>query len=558
MPALLLYLLKANAALVLFYLTYHFVLRRLTFYHLNRAFLLFGIVFSVLYPFIDLQSLFSKHQELAVVNTYVAAIPAFTVAPALPEAQEFDYWQLPVYLFWLGAAAVAVRLLFQFTSLYKIHTSSVPATHKGIGYRQVKSINHAFSFWQSIYLNPEQHKQHELDAILNHEQVHVKGWHTLDVLLSELSTVFYWFNPGGWLMKRAVKENLEFIADKNVVAAGLDRKDYQYLLLKVTGISEPQIANQFNFSPLKTRIAMMNKVPSTRKHLLKFLAVIPLAAVLLVAFNGVAQPQTGDAEDIEISDYTKVGPDIYIKTAPTFTTACWNAPNTLTITPIEGEADNYQLDSEQDIARAYTKYGLYLPDNEMYEKVLASIPAAAKEKGPQAVNEYKDFYARNPQVRKLEWTTRNQIIVRLESTEEMYDLEDKASRAAAEKKYGKLPSTPPPAEVVTQEEFDARSQKGLQDNGERIFIPEDIDYYQDRNNLPIAYTNFLKKNSSIEKVGWRINEQTGPKAIVFFMKAGGTETYELNDEKSMAAAKSKYGELPGLLPPPPPVMIKKN
>ncbi|MEJ8800934.1 M56 family metallopeptidase [Pontibacter sp. H249] len=555
MPALLLYLLKANAALVLFYLTYHFVLRRLTFYHLNRAFLLFGIVFSIFYPLIDLQNLFDKHQELAVVNTYVTAIPAFTVAPALPEAPKLNYWLIPVLLFWLGAAAVAVRLLLQFISLYKIHTLSVPATHKGIGYRQVKSINHAFSFWQAIYLNPEQHKQHELDAILNHEQVHVKGWHTLDVLLSEISTIFYWFNPGGWLMKRAVKENLEFIADKNVVAAGVDRKDYQYLLLKVTGISEPQIANQFNFSPLKTRIAMMNKMPSTKAHLLKFLAVIPVAVVLLLAFNGIAKPHAGEA--IEISDYTKIGPDIYIKNAPTFTTACWNAPNTITITPIEGEADNYQLDNEQDIAEAYTKYGLYLPNNELYKKVMARIPGAAQEKRPQVIDEYKAFYARNPQVRKLEWVSSHEIRVRLESTEEIYDLNNKASRANAEKKYGKLPSSPPPAEVVAEAEFKAKSDKIESQKSAKIFIPEEIEYYNDRNNLPVQYTNFLKRNPTVSKVGWTMHEQKGEQ-IVFFLKAGGTETYELNDEKSMAAAKSKYGEMPDMLPPPPPVMIKKN
>ncbi|MBC5992981.1 M56 family metallopeptidase [Pontibacter cellulosilyticus] len=556
MPALLLYLLKANVALVLFYLAYHFVLRRLTFYNLNRAFLLFGIMFSVLYPLVDLSGWFSQHQELAVVNTYVAAIPAFTVAPAAPEqATAFDYWLLPVYLFWLGAAVILVRLVMQFTSLYKIHTSSEPALYRGIGYRQVKSISHAFSFWQSIYLNPEQHKQQELDAILSHELVHVKGWHTLDVLFTEFSALFYWFNPGGWLMKKAIKENLEFIADQNVLTAGVDRKDYQYLLLKVTGISEPQIANQFNLSPLKTRIAMMNKLPSTKAHLLKFLAVIPVAAVLLLTFNGIAKPKAGDA--VEISQYTKVGPDIYIKKEPTFTNACWTAPHTLTITPIAGDVDEYQLDNEQDIAKAYKKYGLYLPDNELYDKVMASIPGAAQEKRPQVVDEYKEFYARNPQVRKLFWTTANQIIVRLEKTEEIYNLEDKASRAAAEKKYGKLPSSPPPAEVVTQEEFDARSQKVIQETKQKIFIPEEIEYYKDRNNLPVEYTNFLKRNPTVKKVGWTMNEQKDEQ-IVLFLKSGGTELYELNDAKSMAKAKSKYGELPGLLPPPPPVMIKKN
>ena len=559
MPALLLYLLKVNAALALFYLAYHLVLRKLTFYHLNRAFLLCGVIFSTMYPLVDLSELFSQHEELSAVNAYVAAIPAWTATGNLPEQTEsFNLWQIPVFLFWAGTAVVAMRLGLQFVSLYSVHLASEPAAHRGIGYRKVGGISEAFSFWQTIYLNPARHNTPELESILRHEQIHVKGWHTLDVLVAELCTVFYWFNPGVWMMKKAIKENLEFIADQSVVKAGVDRKEYQYLLLKVVGASQPQIANQFNFPSLKRRIAMMNKMPSTKPHLLKFLAVIPLAAVVLLAFNGVAQPQASDTDAAETAEYTKVGPAIYIKTAPTFTTACWTAPHTLTITPVTGEADVYQLNNEQDLAKAYRKYGLYLPDNETYDKVLASIPETAKEKRPQLVDEYKDFYARNPQVRKLEWTTTNQIIIRLESTEEIYDLEDKASRAAAEKKYGRLPSTPPPARVVTEEEFKTQANQTQPQDGVFTITPEDIDYYDDKDNLPVEYTNFLRKNTTVDKVGWRVHSDKGPQAILIYLKSGVTEIYDYRNTKSMATAKEKYGELPGLLPPPPPVRIKKN
>ena len=549
MPAILLYLLKANVALILFYLAYHFVLRRLTFYTLNRGFLLFGILFSALYPLVDLSLFFERHEPLAVVNNYAIALPTtWQASTTTQQAQAFDYWLIPVGLVIAGAVLVAMRLLLQFISLYKIHAGSVPARYNGIDYRQASSINHAFSFWQAIYLNPKQHKHHELNAILNHELVHVKGWHTLDVLLIEFCTLLCWFNPGGWLMKRAIKENLEFIADQNVLTAGVDRKDYQYLLLKVTGISEPQIANQFNFSPLKTRIAMMNKLPSTKANKLRLLIALPLVAVLLVAFKSI---YPGEADG-----YTKVGPAIYIKDNPSYKTACWTAPHNLTITPVTGTADVYELDNKQDIAAAVRKYGLYLPDNELYDKVVASIPGAAQEKRPQVVDEYKDFYARNPQVRKLFWTSANQIIVRLETTEEIYNLDDKASRAAAEKKYGKLPSSPPPAEVVTQEEFDARSKKTQPQDGIFTITPDDIDYYDDKNNLPVEYTNFLKRNTAVEKVGWRVHSEKGPQSILIYLKSGATEVYDYSNAKGMATAKSKYGELPGLLPPPPPVRIK--
>ncbi|TCS87837.1 hypothetical protein EDD80_104188 [Anseongella ginsenosidimutans] len=57
-----LYLLKVNIALVLFYLAYCYGLRRLTFYTLNRFYLLFAIGFSSVYPLIDLSGLIKRRE----------------------------------------------------------------------------------------------------------------------------------------------------------------------------------------------------------------------------------------------------------------------------------------------------------------------------------------------------------------------------------------------------------------------------------------------------------------------------------------------------------------
>lgn len=289
MPTLLLYLLKANVALVLFYLAYYLVLRKLTFYHLNRLFLVFGILFSAIYPLVDLSKLFSRHEELAVVQSYAIVIPEWTPTAVPEQAPAFDYWLIPVGLFWLGCGLMLLRLIVQFVSLYRIHRTSVPASYQGVAFRKVPGISEAFSFWKTIYLNPAQHKSPELESILRHEQIHVNGWHTLDVLLAEVSTLFYWFNPGVWLMKQAMKENLEFIADQHVVNAGVDRVAYQYLLLKVVGATQPQLANQFNFPSLKRRIAMMNKMPTNKASRLRLLVVLPIVAALIVGFSGTAQ-----------------------------------------------------------------------------------------------------------------------------------------------------------------------------------------------------------------------------------------------------------------------------
>lgn len=113
----------------------------------------------------------------------------------------------------------------------------------------------------------------------------MKQNHTLDILVGELLCIINWFNPFAWLIRHSIRQNLEFIADDFVLKNGLDKKTYQYHLLKVVGTPQYRIANNFNFSSLKKRIVMMNKLKSAKLHLIKFLFVLPLIAVLLVAFR---------------------------------------------------------------------------------------------------------------------------------------------------------------------------------------------------------------------------------------------------------------------------------
>lgn len=121
--------------------------------------------------------------------------------------------------------------------------------------RLLKGNLNTFSFWKYIYLNSGQHEPKAIAAILEHEQVHVKELHTLDILLAELATIFYWFNPGVWYMRKAVKENVEFITDQQLLKKGVDRKAYQYSMLHVvTNLAPYVLMNNFNLTGIKRRV----------------------------------------------------------------------------------------------------------------------------------------------------------------------------------------------------------------------------------------------------------------------------------------------------------------
>jgi hypothetical protein len=183
---------------------------------------------------------------------------------------------------------MALRMAVRLWSLFKIHRQSTPAKVNHYAVRLLRGDISTFSFWNNIYLNPEQHEIEEIAAILKHEQVHVKDFHTFDILLAELATVFYWFNPGAWLMRKAVKENLEFITDQKTLQTGIDRKAYQYSMLQAsTGLHSSELITNFNITATRRRIVMMNSKRTSSFYLLSYLLVIVGIVFAISAFTAV-------------------------------------------------------------------------------------------------------------------------------------------------------------------------------------------------------------------------------------------------------------------------------
>lgn len=280
MPHFFIILFKINLVLLLFAAVYYLVLRRLTFYVINRVFLVFGILFSTAYPLINLTAFFSRHQAVPEF------VPQFNQNVSQLAQQESVYWSLLSILFYAGVILMAIRLIIQFVSLYRVHKNSDPGWFGDYKIRVLKEEVSPFSFWKTIYVNPLLHRNHDLNSILEHERVHVEEWHTIDIILAEICVVFYWFNPGVWLMKKAVKENIEFITDAKILKKGINKKSYQYSLLHVGNLQPcTTIVNNFNISDLKMRIKMMNARRSSPLNLSRYLFFLPALLLVTLAFT---------------------------------------------------------------------------------------------------------------------------------------------------------------------------------------------------------------------------------------------------------------------------------
>jgi BlaR1 peptidase M56 len=292
MPLLFEYLLKFSISLGAVYLFYILVLQRLTFYNRNRLYLLLYSLLCFVIPFTDISPFLGKHEMDK--NAMVNFIPTFNFSggPALNNVQIVQgssssayYWQWGLIIFLTGSLLLLARLTVQYFSFLKMRSGAELLSDEEVKLYRVNDKIIPFSFNNSIFINHEIENGEDLKEIIRHEFVHVKQKHTIDILFAELLCVINWYNPFAWLIRKAIRQNLEFIADNNVLQSGFDRKQYQYLLLKVMGVSQFSIAPKFNFSSLKKRIAMMNKLKSAKVHGIKFLFALPLAAVLLLAFR---------------------------------------------------------------------------------------------------------------------------------------------------------------------------------------------------------------------------------------------------------------------------------
>jgi len=359
------YILKLSISLSVVYLFYQLLLRRLTFYTLNRWYLVVYSLLCFVIPFINVFTFIKEPAsgQSAFIG-YIPAIEEYTKASNQGSATSFNWVQLATIVIVIGMAAMITRLLIQYYSLFRIRSKAVLLYDDKVKLYHIDKPIIPFSFGKAIFVNQHQHNEEELKDIIRHEFIHVKQQHSLDILWSELLCIVNWYNPFAWLLRKDIRQNLEFIADQQVLQTGLDRKQYQYLLLKVIGVNAFSIASNFNFSSLKKRIAMMNKTKSAKVHLIRFLFILPLLVVVLLAFRNTRQQQQPAVLRTAITDTVptaKGGPPDAANIV-SIETVKENDSNAIIITWKNGLVEKYDFKNPKDREAFKNRYGRELPD----------------------------------------------------------------------------------------------------------------------------------------------------------------------------------------------------
>ena len=278
------YLIKVSILLILFYTCYKLFLNRETFFESNRSFLLLGLIITFTLP-------------LIVIPKYIEVEPtimegAFVIGDTVDRSQtlvadnSISFTTLLFYTYLAGTLFFFGRFLFQFGSLILLLINSTKKRVASYIYVITNNALSPFSFFNWIVFNPKHFNKTELEQIIEHEKVHAKQLHSIDILMVELTCIALWFNPIVWLYKKDLRQNLEFIADKNTQETTHCKKSYQHLLLKTSAPNyQMALTNNFYNSLIKKRIVMLHKNRSHNRNQLKYLSILPALAVFLMSFN---------------------------------------------------------------------------------------------------------------------------------------------------------------------------------------------------------------------------------------------------------------------------------
>jgi len=275
---------------------------------------LLGVLFfSLLIPCIEVttrhqvevqQAMLSIEQLLLMAESE----PTPVEVGAVQETPAISWVQIVLLVYLAGILFLVCRNIYSLICLFRlVHSGKHEKLEKGVTLVVHNQEIAPFSWMKYIVISRKDLEENGRE-ILIHEMAHIHHRHSVDLLVADICIFFQWFNPGAWLLKQELQNIHEYEADETVINEGVNAKEYQLLLIKkAVGTRLYSMANSFNHSKLKKRITMMLKEKSNPWARLKYLYVLPLAAIAVTAF---ARPEISEKMEeisaVKVNDLAEI------------------------------------------------------------------------------------------------------------------------------------------------------------------------------------------------------------------------------------------------------------
>ena len=297
------YLIQVSICWVIFYAIYYLLLRKETFFGLNRAYLVGSLLLGLFIPIVG--HLIPENQASEVMVYYNPTLTWSATPEVFSSPTAWGWKDLVFVLYALGVTFMLARLIFGLSRIYRYFHTGDKIPHNGYTLVKNRAKHLPFSFFNFVFISDSVPLQDDLDQVLRHEMVHIHHGHSIDTLLVEILHAFFWVNPILILYKKALKETHEYIADAEVLSY-TDKDHYTRLLLAHSSNSgiELMLANQFFHSQIKNRIKMIYHKPSNKLAYLKYLMMLPVLAIVMLSFTKAENPvqstlERGEATSVQ-------------------------------------------------------------------------------------------------------------------------------------------------------------------------------------------------------------------------------------------------------------------
>ena len=293
------YMIKSAFCLTMFYLFFRLLLSKETFHRFNRIALISLLVLSSVLPAIQTIMLRLEGKPQSISLEDLLLMNQGTAVAEAPTQVSLHWQSILLFIYLVGVIGFLIRQCWVMGQMYRLLRQGTCISDKeGIKLLVFDRELSPFSWMNYIVLSRKDWEENG-DAIIAHETAHIHKHHSIDILIVDICIILQWFNPVAWLLKRELQNIHEYEADEEVINKGINAREYQLLLIKkAVGLRRFSMANSFNHTSLKKRITMMCKRKSNPWARLKYVYVLPLAALAVSAF---ARPEVSN-ELSEISN----------------------------------------------------------------------------------------------------------------------------------------------------------------------------------------------------------------------------------------------------------------
>lgn len=233
------YILKSSVCLVLFYLFFRLLLSKETFHRFNRMALLEVLFFSLLIPCIEVTTRHQVEVQQAVLSIEQLLLMAELEATpanvgAVQETPTISWVQIVLLVYLAGILFLVCRNIYSLICLFRlVHSGKHEKLEKGVTLVVHNQEIAPFSWMKYIVISRKDLEENGRE-ILIHEMAHIHHRHSVDLLVADICIFFQWFNPGAWLLKQELQNIHEYEADETVINEGVNAKEYQLLLMRIS------------------------------------------------------------------------------------------------------------------------------------------------------------------------------------------------------------------------------------------------------------------------------------------------------------------------------------